>query len=330
MPSKFPEDLASHVHSQLVAHKERTPSVEVLTGLFETLYFASLKQEEGQPISCRVAFMDRKRPDPDPPERVTADRWQCFPLTKDLPLNVGNLVKLSAAVDPWGSTLAVDADSKGKLWIWGLVDQSVHYSTFVMKEASSGAQMPGVFQAVIEGIGEIAAYEGYLLLGSLKQDILAKGQQRVFQSGPVHSKLMRSIEIFQRRVREKVGDDFYDKRDHWDQSLEYSWISALCRILIGIQRYHHGGAVLISDLSSGLNPKYSVAYDRLADALFRASVLSIEKTSYNDLIFEKYLDKESDEIPADLYLDETVSGNELRDAEDEVTGCVHPCLVLTV
>ena len=33
-------------------------------------------------ISCRVAFMDRKRPDPDPPERVTADRWQCFPLLK--------------------------------------------------------------------------------------------------------------------------------------------------------------------------------------------------------------------------------------------------------
>ena len=322
MPSKFPEDLASHVHSRLVADKERTPSVEVLTGLFETLYFASLKHEEGQPISCRVAFMDRKRPDPDPPERVTADRWQCFPLTKGLPLNVGNLVKLSAAVDPWGSTLAVDADSKGKLWIWGLVDQSVHYSTYVTKEASSGPEMPGIFQAVIEGTGEIAAYKEYFLLGILKQDTLVKGQQEVFESGPVHSKLMRSIKIFQQKVRKKVGDDVYDERGHWDASLEYRWISAICRILIGIHRYQHGGAVLISNVSSGLNPKYSVAYARLTDALFRASVLRIKHVSYDDLIFEKYLEKKSDEIPVGLYLDKTVSGDELRDAEDEVTGCV--------
>ena len=140
MPSSFPEDLASHVHSQLVARKERPPSVKVLTRLFETLYFASLKREESQPISCRVAFIDRKRPDPHPPETIVADRWQFFTLADDLPLNVRNLVKLSTAVDPWGSTLAVDTDSEGKLRIWGLIDQSVHYSTFVVKEASSGAR----------------------------------------------------------------------------------------------------------------------------------------------------------------------------------------------
>jgi hypothetical protein len=322
MPPKFPEDLASHVHSQLVTRKERPPSVKVLTSAFETLYFASLKREEDQPISCRLAFIDRKRPDPFPPENIPAERWQCFPLADDLALNVSNLVKLSTAVDPWGSTLAVDADSKGKLRIWGLIDQSVHYSTFVMKEASSGPQMPGIFQAVIEGTGEIAAYKEYLLLGSLKQDILVEGQQRVFQSGPVHSKLMRSIKIFQQRVRKKVGDDVYNERGHWDASLEYSWISALCRILIGIHRYQHGGAVLISDVSSGLKPKYSVAYGRLADALFRESVLSIENTSYDDVINWKYLEKEADEIPVGLYLDEVVTRNELRDTESEVTGCV--------
>lgn len=322
MPSRFPEDLASQVYSQLVARKERPPSLKVLTSVFETLYFASLKSEEGQPISCRVAFMDRKRPDPDPPERVPAHRWQCFALADDLALNVSNLVKLSTAVDPWGSTLAVDADSKGKLRIWGIIDQSVHYSTFVMKEASSGVEMPGIFQAAIEGTGEVAVYDAYFLLGSLKQDTLVKELQGVFQSGPVHSKLMRSVRNFQQQVRKKVGDDFYDRRDHWDISLEDTWTSTLCRILIGIHRYQHGGSVLISDVSSGLNPKYSLAYGRLADALFRASVLSIEHTSYNDMIFEKYLDKESDEIPVDLYLDEVVSRDALSEAENEVTGCV--------
>jgi hypothetical protein len=322
MTASFPEDLANHVHSQLVARKRRPPSVKVLTTLFETLYFASLRREETQPISCRVAFIARKHPDPDPPGRVVADRWQFFPLATDLPLNVRNLVKLSTAVDPWGSTLAVDTDSKGKLRIWGLIDQSVHYSAFVMKEASSGPEMPGMFQAVIQGTGEIAVYKTYILLGSLKQDTLVKGQKRVFQSGPVHSKLIPSIKLFQQRVRKKVGNALYDERGHWDESLEAAWISALCRILIGIHKYQHGGAVLISDDGTGLNPKYSLKYHRLADALYRASVLSIKHTSYSDVVHERYLDKEAADLPMDLYLDESLTGNELRDTNDELTGCV--------
>ncbi|MBV8215833.1 MAG: hypothetical protein JOZ08_21660 [Verrucomicrobia bacterium] len=114
--------------------------------MFETLYFASLQREESQSICCRLAFIDSKRPDPDPSEMIRADRWQVFRLAAGLPLNVRNLVKLSTAVDPWGSTLTVDADSNGKLGIWGVIDQSVHYSTFVVQEASSGPAMPGIFK----------------------------------------------------------------------------------------------------------------------------------------------------------------------------------------
>src|ERR1700726_2359297 len=298
--ASFPDDLARHVHSQLFARKARPPSVEVLTRLFEALYFASLRREESQSVSCRVAFIDRKRPDPHPPKRIVASRWQFFVLADDLPLDVSNLVKLSTAVDPWGSTLAVDTDSEGRLRIWGLIDQSVHYSAFVVKEAESGPEMPGVFQAVIQGTGEIAVYKTYLLLGSLRQDTLVTLQQSVFHSGPVHSRLMRSIKTFQEQVRKKVGSDLYGERGHWNESLESTWISALCRILIGIRKYQHGGSVLISDESLGLNPKYSLEYHRLADSLFRASVLSIKHTAYSDIIGEKYLDSDAGEMPTDL------------------------------
>jgi len=114
----------------------------------------------------------------------------------------------------------------------------------------------------------------------------------------------------------------YDDRGHWNSSLEEMWISALCRILIGIQKYHHGGAVLISDVGTGLNQKYSLRYDRLANALFRAAVHSIKNTSYSDLICEKYLDEEADEIPTGLYLDDACSQSELTDTNNEITGCV--------
>jgi hypothetical protein len=81
---KFPKDLAQHVRSQLVAPKGIPPPVEVSTSLFETLYFASLQREENQPISCRLAFIDRRRPDPDPPKRIRAQRSQVFALANDL------------------------------------------------------------------------------------------------------------------------------------------------------------------------------------------------------------------------------------------------------
>ena len=120
----------------------------------------------------------------------------------------------------------------------------------------------------------------------------------------------------------RLAGALFDERGHWKESLEENWISALCRILIGIHKYAHGGAVLISDSSAGLNPKYALQYDRLADVLFRASVLSIKHTYYSDLIHSDYLDAKVEEIPTGLYLDEAVSGTELNDTNDELTGCV--------
>jgi hypothetical protein len=318
MSARYPADLAKHV-----ARRISFPPLAVLVELFEVMYFASLKSEEAESISCRVAFVKREDPDPEPPGRKVKDRWQCFALKNDLPFTVRTLVKISKAVDPWTSTLAVDTDSGGQLRIWGLIDQSVHYNTFVMKETDSGAEMPGIFQAAIQGVGDIGAYRRYVFLGALRQDTLVTKQQRVLQNGPIRNKLIPSIEKFQRTVAEGVGRSQYLVRDHWDQSLEWEWISALCRILIGIRRYGHGGAVLISDGHDALKPKYSLDYPRLAESLLHAGILAVQKTSFSDVIHEEYLEHDDlNDLPIDIYLDECVTGNELEETQDEITGCI--------
>jgi Probable sensor domain DACNV len=322
MPAKYPKDLASQVHSQLGARKTPRPPLAVLAALFEVLYFASLKSEEAERISCRIAFVDRSNPDPNPPKWRPKDRWRHFALDEEVPFNVRNLVKLSKAVDPWVSTLAVDTNSAGELRIWGLIDQSVHYSTFVMKETDTGVEIPGIFQAVIEGLGDIAVYRRYVFLGSLRQDTLVTKQQRVLQNGPVHEKLLPSIRGFQNRIARKVGRSQYDLRGHWDESLEDMWVSALCRILIGIRRYGHGGAILISDRNIGLKPKYSLQYPRLAKSLVREGILLVQSTASSDIIYEECLDENEDHIPASLYLDESVAKAELEDTQNEITGCI--------
>ena len=300
-----------HVHSQLAAAKTQRPSLAILTELFEVLFFASLKSDEAERISCRVAFVDHSNPDPNPPERKPKNRWRHFPLGEEIPFTVRNLVKLSKAVDPWSSTLAVNTNSDGELRIWGLIDQSVHYSTFFMKETGVGVEVPGIFQAVIQGLGDIAVYKRYLFLGNLRQDTLVTQQQRVLQNGPVHEKLLPSIRKLQNRVAKKVGRTQYELRGHWDESLESEWVSALCRILISIRRYGHGGAILFSNTKVGLKPKYSLQYSRLAKSLIREGILLVQSTASSDIIHKKFLHEHKDPIPQPIYLDESVANAKL-------------------
>jgi hypothetical protein len=296
----------------------------VLEQLFERLYFASLKQEETERVSCRIAFVDRNNPDPKPPQVIVKDRWQLFPLSQDLSFTVRNIVKLSKAVDPWSSTLAVDTNDEGELRIWGLIDQAVHHNTFVLQESDSGPETPGIFQAVIEGVGEIGAYRRYTFLGRLRQDTLVTRELAALDRGPVHDKLCPAIHKFQARVKSEVGYKEYERRPHWDATLTDEWISTLSRILIGIQRYGHGGAVLVSNVANGLCSRYSLHYPRLSDAVYRGAVLSVRRVSYSDKIHEEYTEpaKGKNSLPISLYLSERVSDYGIEETENEIKGSI--------
>jgi hypothetical protein len=316
---KYPKDLAKRLRKYLVEKKEAAPELNVLEKLFEVLFFASLYREETQPISCRVAFIDPEHPDPRPPSAPVANRWGHFPLLQKLELSVANLVKISQAVDPWGSTLAVHSDKDGHLWIWGLIDQSVHFSAYLVKESETGPEMPGMFQASITGIGEISAYKRDVLVGELKRDVLVTRQHRVFQSGPLYEKLVPWIDRYRVRVFENV--DPKEWRKYWHMILGELWVSALSRLLIGIQRYGHGGAVLISDRADGLTAKYTLSYPRLTDSLIRLGVHHLNTQFYADRVIDDYV-TQNIHIPPMAYLNESVESMQLKDTKDELKGCI--------
>jgi hypothetical protein len=227
-------------------------------------------------------------------------------------------------VDPWVSTLAVDANDKGELRIWGLIDQAVHQSTFVVKESDRGPETPGRFQVSVEGVGEIAVYRRYTFLGRLRQNVLVTKELAALDYGPINHKLSGTIHDFQAKARASIGDAEYSRREHWDASLEDDWLSTLSRILIGIKRYGHGGAVLLSDNPEGLNIRYSLQYARLSEALDRAASLSILRSSYSDKIHEQYLDApaKKQSLPISLYLNERAVERDIEETEHEITGCI--------
>src|SRR5438128_2426435 len=131
MPTKSVQNLATVVDSRLRQSGTPSPGKNLLTRLFEVIFFTTLKTEEGKPLQLRIILVDPKNPDPDKPPGPRPDRWKISKLKEQLPLTVPTLTKLSKAADPWNSSLAAYYDDKGQLFVWGLVDQTVHFNTML-------------------------------------------------------------------------------------------------------------------------------------------------------------------------------------------------------
>ncbi len=127
---------------------------------------------------------------------------------------------------------------------------------------------PGLFQAKINGVGNVCALQDYSLIGSLEHDLLVAQYHDVIWSGPVHQSLTDPLEALYRKfaplaVRESpLGEST-------EVELYTRFLNAVCRILLNIQHYRHGGGLLITPETCprASNAKYRIHYDRLPRAI---------------------------------------------------------------
>jgi hypothetical protein len=158
MATKSVSDLAVAVWHHLGRKQVTSPSVSTLKQFFEIIYLASLKTEERRPLQLRIALVDPKNRDPHRPPAPRASRWQFIEMENRLPLTVPNLVKLAKAADSWSSCLAAYFNSDSEFFIWGLVDQTVHFSTVLVREREGGYAQPGLFNVLTTGPADLTVY----------------------------------------------------------------------------------------------------------------------------------------------------------------------------
>jgi len=321
---KYPPDLAHAVLLELQRRDKGHPPLDVLSDLFQTLYFASLKTEEGEPIFCYLVYLDPDNYDPDPPIRIVKDRWSCVAFEERISLTVSSLVKAAKASDPRTSSFAVYHDSNSKLFIWGLVDQGNGYHDFVNFNTSVGPERPGLFQVSIGGIGHLIAYRDYQRIAELNVDTIVTKSYDVLRYGPVSDFLQPAISRFVTQVAQEVGAERFTDRNHWGGTLKEDWVATLCRLILRIRNYRHGGALLFTSdpEPKGLNVKYKISYTRLRDALGHRAVSLIDQTFAADSIFNLEEDVLPEEMPTQLYLDESVATSDLEDSNSELDGAV--------
>ena len=133
----YPYHLAKLVTERLHAsHPRSEPSDKILLKLFETLYFASLKTDEGRLCRCTVNYVDPQDPMRDESYHVREGGWVIVPFEQPLVLDVRTVTKLAEATDPTSSSLAVFADGDD-LVIWGMVDQELRHADYVALDSIS-------------------------------------------------------------------------------------------------------------------------------------------------------------------------------------------------
>ncbi|HTM56495.1 MAG TPA: hypothetical protein VL175_20860 [Pirellulales bacterium] len=271
--TQYPAHLAKLVAARLRIQHGNAPPEAVLTRLLETLYFASLKTDEGRQILCTVNYVDPADRQSHTAMRRPADCWMYVPFERPLPFDARTLSKLARAADPAVSSLAVYRDKKNKLFIWGMVDQEPRLTDFVSFDAANTPERPGLFQATITGVGNISVYQHDNLIGSLEQNTLVEEYHDVLWSGPVHELLVNYLHSYLKDTRGKIPEHISPAA--LEAELLLRWLNSICRVLMNIQQYRHGGGLLITPQTTldGLNVKYKIRYDRLLKAL-RAMVES--------------------------------------------------------
>jgi hypothetical protein len=271
-----------------------------------------------------ITVINSENPDPKPPKRIVKDRWNIINFEEHIDFNVKNIVKLSKAADPWSSSLAVDFDKNGNLFIWGLIDQSIHYQNYLHHESETGPEQPGLFQTSITNIGTLLVIIDYELIATLKQNILISKYIDVFKFGKV-SDIVKS---HSKKLFDEIGEYLNDlsafDKEIWNNQVNNLWSQTISRILIRIQNYHHGGSFIITNSNNNdLDIKHKIQYTRLYNSLKNKIAFSIENSTISDLIYEDYLDVENEkDIPVELYLDESISNNNKNESSNELKGAV--------
>jgi len=319
-----PQDLALLVLDKLSYGKGNLmlPDIKILNDLFDCLYYTSMCKEESDLIRVTITFIDPANPDPHPPKLHVPERWSCIAFESNMPLNIKTLAKLSKAADPTSTSLAVYFNEHAELYIWGLIDQAMHYQNFLNYESDHYSEQPGYFQVAISDIGTLKVLFDYELLATLKQNVLVKRYPDVLTIGPVSKMLRRNADFLKSNVRQYLEDNYpMEAYTDWADFLDSLWIQTLSRILLKIQDYQHGGALLITNETADLDIKYPIQYERLALSVLSYAKASIDAyVAENDIVQEFVAGKKS--VSSKLYLQESRAIANKKATADEITGAV--------
>src|SRR5207302_7814662 len=132
-------------------------------------------------------------------------------------------------------------------------------------------------------------------------------------------------------LRRGWPDEFPDDPEDWRPVVTDAWLTALRRLLLRVQNIRHGGAFLITpyQTNQGLLVKHKISYDRLRTALQRHAIALAEQGISEEIIRSDYMEKDVEDMPVALHVDDVIAGYDLDEIRNELLGVVWFISLLT-
>lgn len=319
---QFSDRLLSEAY-QSTGKSRGVPEVEAFLSLVAIAYAATMKTEEGQPITFHLVYLN--------PDTVSTsasipydDKWSFTPFAAPIPYAQRSLVKLAKATDPRSSAMVIFQDERKQWNIWGLIDQQHVYfdhTNHIHRDfPAKSPEVPGVFHIVGLGIGHIEGLVDGHSVVTLNVNNLRWGMLDVLGGGPVNKALSGlSIEPYIEEVKAAAPHLPWDDQLH-PIILETWWLSYIKGLLLRIQRYRHGGAILITpDGEADLDVKYKISYKRLGTALLNMSIQAMSRAHVKKDIDDNFI-SQGLAVPPDLYTKAEELGEKVRASMSELIG----------
>jgi hypothetical protein len=156
----------------------------------------------------------------------------------------------------------------------------------------------------------------------LEQNNLMDAYHDVIWSGPVH-------EVLKQNLQAALADHSTARVTTADvaqieEELLLRWHNAVCRVLMNIQQYRHGGGLLIvpSFPAIDLDVKSNLTYDRVPQALLGLVQHQLLERQTSETIARHCQNQQGDTLPCDLHFDAVAYQKKLDEHRAEVLGCV--------
>ncbi|SDP27622.1 hypothetical protein SAMN05428975_0959 [Mucilaginibacter sp. OK268] len=269
-----------------------------------------------------ITLIDPKSIPKDPHGFNRLDAWMLFPFEEVVEFSTKKLAKLAKAADPWSSSLAVYYDQDEKLYVHGMIDQAIHYQSYLNYEREDKPPRPGVIQVMITGIGILSVMLDYHQIAVLNQDNLVTSYASVLTTGPVAEFLKKGASVSLFSGYDTLLKELTEEEVTSLHKINYRYYAqSLCRILLKIKNYAHGGALLITnDFEIRKNSKHKLFYDRIPVAIEHLVLAQADNSAlFDDVIKSK---RNTKAIPGKLFDDLDYNYQDIEDASQELNGAV--------
>ncbi|MGI4759145.1 MAG: putative sensor domain DACNV-containing protein [Janthinobacterium lividum] len=153
----YPADLALALRQRWPAEAPPLPAAAVLTPFISVLYQASLLFEESQPVRCHAVLASPAQLAAQP---VGLTDFHVVHFTEARAWNEQEVRRLSPAVQPASTLLAVAPLPDGQLQLWGLLFSGHQWDQQVDELERPGAVAPPALLVQLSGPGSLVFYYG--------------------------------------------------------------------------------------------------------------------------------------------------------------------------